>query len=51
MGNTGKKVEPPKPPEEKPKTPPPPQAEEDDWEDGDFVSPKSDRHGDDDEPI
>ncbi len=30
---------------------PPPKPVEDDDEDGDFATPKRDRHGDDDEPL
>jgi hypothetical protein len=52
MGNTGRKSEPPKQTDEKPKTPPPaPHAEDDDWEDGDFATPKRDHYGNDDEPL
>ena len=35
----------------KTKKPPPPQSDDDDYEDGDFVSPKRDRTGNDDEPL
>jgi hypothetical protein len=31
--------------------PPPAQAEDDDYEDGDFATPKRDRHDEDDQPI
>jgi hypothetical protein len=52
MGRIGRKNEPPKAEDEKPKQPPlPKQADDDDDEDGDFVSPKRDRHGNDDEPL
>jgi hypothetical protein len=52
MGNMGKKSEPPKKVDEKPKKPPPPSsADDDDYEDGDFATPKRDRHGNDDEPL
>jgi hypothetical protein len=33
------------------KKPPPKVVEDDDEEDGDFATPKRDRHGDDDQPI
>ena len=33
------------------KKPPPKVAEEDEEEDGDFATPKRDRHGDDDQPL
>jgi len=51
MGGIGKKGEPPKKEDTKPKKPPPTPAEDDDFEDGDFATPKRDRHGDDDEPL
>jgi hypothetical protein len=33
------------------KKPPPPAEDDDDIEDGDFATPKRDRHGDDDQPL
>jgi hypothetical protein len=52
MGWIGrKKSEPPKSEDDKLKKPPPKRADDDDYEDGDFVSPKRDRHGNDDEPL
>lgn len=52
MGGTGKKSEPLDKDDGKPKKPPPPRpAEDDDYEDGDFATPKRDRHGNDDEPL
>jgi hypothetical protein len=51
MGGIGKKGEPPKPEDNKPVKPPPRPAEDDDFEDGDFATPKRDRYGDDDQPI
>ena len=51
MGGTGKKSEPPTKDDGKPKKPPPAPVEDDDYEDGDFATPKRDRHGDDDEPL
>lgn len=51
MGGTGRKNEPPKQPEDKPKKPEPAPVEDDDDEDGDFATPKRDRHGNDDEPL
>ena len=51
MGGIGKKGAPPKKEDAKPKKPPPKPAEDDDVEDGDFATPKRDRHGDDDEPL
>ena len=50
MGGTGKTSEPPKKEDGKSKKPPVP-VEDDDYEDGDFSTPKRDRHGDDDEPL
>jgi hypothetical protein len=40
-----------KKPADKTKTPKPPRDTEDDFEDGDFATPKRDRHGNDDEPL
>jgi hypothetical protein len=51
MGGTGKKDELPKKEDGKPKKPPPAVVEDDDFEDGDFATPKRDRHGDDDQPL
>jgi hypothetical protein len=51
MGGTGKKSEPPGNKDAKSKKPPPPPVEDDDVEDGDFATPKRDRHGDDDQPL
>ena len=54
MGNAGKKSEPSKKAGEntkdKAKTPPP-TVEDEDYEDGDFSTPKRDRYGNDDEPL
>ena len=49
MGGTGKKTENPGKNDDKSKKPPP--IEDDDFEDGDFATPKRDRHGDDDQPL
>jgi len=35
----------------KPKKPPRSRADDDDYEDGDFATPKTDRYGNDDEPL
>ncbi|MCK1513968.1 hypothetical protein IVB22_15620 [Bradyrhizobium sp. 190] len=54
MGGTGRKNEPPAPPkqgDDKPKKPERAPIEDDDYEDGDFTTPKRDRHGNDDEPL
>jgi hypothetical protein len=51
MGGTGKKNEPPNKEGGKSKKRPPAPAEDDDYEDGDFATPKRDRHGDDDQPL
>jgi hypothetical protein len=51
MGGNGKKSELPTKDDGKPGKPPPRPAEDDDHEDGDFATPKRDRHGDDDEPL
>ncbi|MBA2402515.1 MAG: hypothetical protein H0V72_28250 [Bradyrhizobium sp.] len=54
MGGNGNKSEPPKQDNDKPKNPQRPQkppVEDDDFEDGDFATPKRDRHGNDDEPL
>jgi hypothetical protein len=50
MGGTGKPSKPPKKEDGESKKPPLP-VEDDDYEDGDFATPKRDRHGDDDEPL
>jgi hypothetical protein len=49
MGGTGKKSELPGDKDVKSKKPAP--VEDDDVEDGDFATPKRDRHGDDDQPL
>jgi len=52
MGGCGKKNElPSKGEKEKSKESPPPAVEDDDYEDGDFVTPKRDRSDDDDQPL
>jgi hypothetical protein len=51
MGRTGKKNEIPNKDNDKPRKPPPVPVEDDDIEDGDFATPKRDRHGDDDQPL
>jgi hypothetical protein len=51
MGGTGKKTENPNKDDGEPKKPPPAPVEDDDFEDGDFATPKRDRHGDDDQPL
>ncbi|MET4798784.1 hypothetical protein [Bradyrhizobium sp. LB11.1] len=53
MAKTVKPSEPPKTKasEDKAKTPPPPREIDDDYEDGDFATPKRDRYGNDDEPL
>ena len=52
MGGNGRKSEPPRQDDNnklvKPKAPP---VEDDDYEDGDFATPKHDRYGTDDEPL
>jgi hypothetical protein len=50
MGGTGKKPEKGKTSKDTGKKPPP-KAVDDEEEDGDFATPKRDRHGDDDQPI
>jgi hypothetical protein len=37
--------------DDKPKRPPPKVLDDDDYEDGDFATPKRDRYGNDDEPL
>lgn len=53
MGEIGKKDKPPKKQEDQPITPRPPAepAGDDQYEDGDFSTPKRDRNGTDDEPL
>jgi hypothetical protein len=51
MGGTGKKKQVPKKDDDKSKKSPPAPAEDDDYEDGDFATPKRDRHGNDDQPL
>jgi hypothetical protein len=51
MGGTGKKNEPPGKDGDKSKKSPPEPLDDDDYEDGDFATPKRDRHGDDDQPL
>ncbi len=51
MVATGKKTAPPAKAGDRPEQTPPPPAEDDDIEDGDFATPKRDRHGDDDQPL
>jgi hypothetical protein len=51
MGGTGRKPEKGKPTRDGGKNPPPELVEDEDEEDGDFATPKRDRHGDDDQPI
>jgi hypothetical protein len=51
MGGTGKKPEKGKTTRDGGKKPPPKVVEDDEEEDGDFATPKRDRHGDDDQPI
>ena len=50
MGGTDKNKEFPKKEDSKPGKPPA-IVEDDDVEDGDFATPKRDRHGDDDQPL
>lgn len=51
MVGTGKKNELPGRDDNKSKKSPPKPLEDDDYEDGDFATPKRDRHGDDDQPL
>ena len=51
MAGTGKKTELPKKQDDKSRKSPPAPVEDDDIEDGDFATPKRDRHGDDDQPL
>jgi hypothetical protein len=50
MGGTGRKTELPNKKDDKSRKSPPAPVE-DDIEDGDFATPKRDRHGDDDQPL
>ena len=51
MGGTGKKSDRPKKNDDKSKKSPPQPPADDDIEDGDIATPKSDRYGEDDEPL
>lgn len=51
MGGTGKKKEPPGRDEKKVNKAPASPLDDEDYEDGDFATPKRDRHDEDDEPI
>ncbi len=51
MGGTGKKTELPNKEDDKSRKSPSAPVEDDDIEDGDFATPKRDRHGDDDQPL
>jgi hypothetical protein len=51
MGGFGKKSGNPNKDEGKSKKPPPPAEDDDDIEDGDFATPKRDRHDEDDQPL
>jgi hypothetical protein len=51
MGGTDKQPEKVKTTRDGGKKPPPKAVEDEDEEDGDFATPKRDRHGDDDQPI
>jgi hypothetical protein len=51
MCGTGKKKQPPGTDGDKLKKPPPKPLDDDDYEDGDFATPKRDRDGDDDQPL
>ena len=46
-----RRTRPPKKPDDKAKKPEHVPVEDDDYEDGDFATPKRDRHGNDDEPL
>jgi hypothetical protein len=50
MDGTRKRTKNPNEDDGKPKKPQPP-IEDEDFEDGDFATPKRDRHGDDDQPL
>ena len=51
MGGTGKKGEPPRKDDRQSKKSQPVPIGDDDTEDGDIATPKSDRYGDDDQPL
>jgi hypothetical protein len=51
MGRFGEKNKPPKEQDRQPARLPPEPAEDDQYEDGDFATPKRDRSGTDDEPL
>jgi hypothetical protein len=52
MAKPQKPFEPPKKADDKAKKPPLPRdPDDDDYEDGDFATPKRDSHGSDDEPL
>ena len=51
MGGTGKNSELPTKEDDKSGKSPPRPIQDDDFEDGDFATPKRDRHGDDDQPL
>jgi hypothetical protein len=51
MASTGKRKEPAVKDEKKTNHVPAPVLDDEDYEDGDFATPKRDRHGEDDEPI
>ena len=51
MDGTGKKSELPGKDDGKAKKPPPAPREDDDYEDGDFATPKRDRNDEDDRPL
>jgi hypothetical protein len=51
MATTGKRKEPALKDEKKTSNVPAPVLDDEDYEDGDFATPKRDRHGEDDEPI
>jgi hypothetical protein len=51
MGGTGKKSELPNKDSGKSRKSPPAPAEDDDYEDGDFATPKRDRNDEDDRPL
>jgi hypothetical protein len=51
MDGTRKSKKLPRKDDGKEEKPPPAPVEDDDYEDGDFATPKRDRHGDDDQPL
>jgi hypothetical protein len=51
MGGTARQPEKDRTTKDGVKKPPPKVVEEDEEEDGDFATPKRDRHGDDDQPV